>query len=204
MDNAVALVQAYLRVNGYFTVSEYPVLEATRGGGVQSATDLDILAVRFPGAGSEITGTRAPNAAHAAHLAPDAALGVPADHPDMLIGEVKEARATLNAAATDPAVLRAVLVRFGCCSRDEAPAIIAHLIREGWAVLPAGHRLRLIAFGSTVEQDGGRYAALSLGHVLEFLRRYLRDHWEVLRHAESKDPAFGFLVMTEKALRGTQ
>ena len=27
MDNAVALVQAYLRVNGYFTVVEYPVLE---------------------------------------------------------------------------------------------------------------------------------------------------------------------------------
>jgi hypothetical protein len=25
MDNAVALVQAYLHVNGYFTVAEYPV-----------------------------------------------------------------------------------------------------------------------------------------------------------------------------------
>jgi hypothetical protein len=30
MDNAVALVQAYLRVNGYFTVAEYPVVEAMR------------------------------------------------------------------------------------------------------------------------------------------------------------------------------
>ena len=28
MDNTVALVEAYLRVNGYFTVSEYPILEA--------------------------------------------------------------------------------------------------------------------------------------------------------------------------------
>ncbi len=27
MDNAVALVQAYLRVNGYFTVAEYPSLK---------------------------------------------------------------------------------------------------------------------------------------------------------------------------------
>lgn len=27
--DAVALVQAYLRVNGYFTVTEYPVLERT-------------------------------------------------------------------------------------------------------------------------------------------------------------------------------
>lgn len=27
MDTAVALVQAYLHVNGYFTVVEFPVLE---------------------------------------------------------------------------------------------------------------------------------------------------------------------------------
>lgn len=54
MDPAVALVQAYLRVNGYFTVAEYPVLEATRSGGFQMATDLDLLAFRFPGAGRAI------------------------------------------------------------------------------------------------------------------------------------------------------
>lgn len=30
MDNAVALVQAYLHVNGYFTVAEYPVLEVLK------------------------------------------------------------------------------------------------------------------------------------------------------------------------------
>jgi hypothetical protein len=28
MDTAVALTQAYLHVNGYFTVTEYPVLES--------------------------------------------------------------------------------------------------------------------------------------------------------------------------------
>jgi uncharacterized membrane protein YedE/YeeE len=51
MDTAVALVEAYLNVNGYFTVAEYPVLEASRHGGVRAATDLDVLAFRFPGAG---------------------------------------------------------------------------------------------------------------------------------------------------------
>ncbi len=30
MDVAVALVQAYLQVNGYFTVCEYPVIERRR------------------------------------------------------------------------------------------------------------------------------------------------------------------------------
>ena len=48
MDHAVALVEAYLRVNGYFTVSEYPVVEARRYGGFRTATDLDILAFASP------------------------------------------------------------------------------------------------------------------------------------------------------------
>ena len=48
MDNAVALVQAYVRVNGYFTVAEYPVIEAARDGHYRAVTDLDILAFRFP------------------------------------------------------------------------------------------------------------------------------------------------------------
>ena len=40
MDTAVGLVQAYLRVNGYFTVAEYPVLDATGPGGPRTITDL--------------------------------------------------------------------------------------------------------------------------------------------------------------------
>ena len=47
MDNAVALVRAYLHLNGYFTVTEFPVMEALRGGGFRTATDLDVLAFRF-------------------------------------------------------------------------------------------------------------------------------------------------------------
>ena len=52
MDVAVELAQAYLQVNGYFTVAEYPVLEALKHA-ARSATDLDILAFRFPMAGCE-------------------------------------------------------------------------------------------------------------------------------------------------------
>lgn len=58
MDTAVALVQAYLRVNGYFTVAEYPVVEATGGGRHRSLTDIDILAFRFPGAGRPLGGNQ--------------------------------------------------------------------------------------------------------------------------------------------------
>jgi hypothetical protein len=38
-----------------------------------------------------------------------------------------------------------------------------------------------------------------LRDVVEFLRRFLRAHWDVLHHADFKDPAFSFLMMLEKA-----
>ena len=201
MDNAVALVQAYLRVNGYFTVTEFPVVEAMRGGAYRTATDLDILAVRFPGAGHLVPASGRRGGADQEHTVTDAALGIPTEHGDMVVGEVKEGRAVLNAGAADPAVLRTVLVRFGCCSREEAPALVEALLRDGSALLPIGHRIRLVAFGSvTAGAAGQKYLAVSLGEIVEFLRRYLRDHWDVLRPAEYKDPALGFLVLLEKAL----
>lgn len=58
MDPAVDLVQAHLRVNGHFTVSEYPVLACLGADRYQMATDLDILAFRFAGAGRHIPGDR--------------------------------------------------------------------------------------------------------------------------------------------------
>jgi len=194
MDNAVFLVQAYLRINGYFTVSEYPVIMPAPGGGYRTATDLDILAFRFPGAGRMSPQEEG---------APDPALGVRGDHADMLIGEVKEGRAELNGAATDPAVLRAVLTRFGCCTPDAVGEAVGVLRRRGSAPLPGGHEVRLVAFGSTLEsRHGGRYFRLTLGHILEFLEAYVERYWESLRVEESKDPALGFLILAGKAKRG--
>ena len=205
MDNAVALVQAYLRVNGYFTVTEYPVVEVTRGRTYRTATDLDLLAFRFPHAGQLVPARgRGGGADEMQHTVIDPALDVPAGLGDMLVGEVKEGRGVLNAATADPAVLRTALVRFGCCSQEEAPSLVDALLRDGRAVLPVGHRVRIAVFGSTTGgMVGGKYLAISLGHIIDFLQRFLRDHWEVLRQAEYKDPAFGFLVLLEKALPRT-
>lgn len=206
MDTAVALVQAYLRVNGYFTVAEFPIVEGARGGGYRSATDVDILAVRFPRARHLVAG-----AGHAAHrdrdpFGVDPALGIPADEPDMIVGEVKEGTATLNDAATDPAVLRAVLARFGCCPPEHAAHAAERLLRRGHVVLENGHHLRLLAFGSVVPPGAERaetpYRCVSLGHVIAYLEQYLRDHWAVLRAEGTKDPALGALLVREKARRG--
>ena len=83
MNTAVAIVQAYLNVNGYFTVVEYPVLEAYRHGPARSVTDLDVLAVRFSGAGHEIVRGKAHRPMGDRAFEPDPALGCPPDRPDI-------------------------------------------------------------------------------------------------------------------------
>jgi hypothetical protein len=205
MADAVDLVRAYLHVNGYFTVSEYPVLEQQRGGGYRTVTDLDVLAFRFAGAGPmPVAPGRHPLLAPAL-LEPDAVLGRRRGEADMIVAEVKEGHARLNRAARDPGVLEAALVRFGCCEAKEAGQVVVRLIQKGEASTGHGHRIRLLAFGSTVPGAGsGGYTAISLGHVLSFLRTHLRDNWEVVQHAQVLDPALGFLSLLEKAERGTE
>ncbi|MGZ8710341.1 MAG: hypothetical protein ACXW28_08955, partial [Thermoanaerobaculia bacterium] len=48
MDHAVALVQAYLQLNGYFTSAESPIIAGAGRSGFRTITDIDILAFRFP------------------------------------------------------------------------------------------------------------------------------------------------------------
>lgn len=202
MDNSVALVQAYLRVNGYFTVAEYPVVEAMREGGYRMATDLDILAFRFPGSGRLIQqARRASGSDRLLAKAPDEVLAIGRDEADMLIGEVKEGRAELNQAATDHSVLRSALTRFGCCPPDHVPHLVDALLKHGKVTTPNGHSIRMVAFGSIAPGGSHRYAVILLGHVVQFLRNYLRENWDVLHAAEFKDPAFGFLMTLEKAAR---
>lgn len=204
MDQAVALVEAYLRVNGFFTVTEYPVVEAHRYGGFRTATDLDVLAFRFPRAvklADKLPGGHHEPAAH--FCAPDPELGVNNDEAVMLIGEVKEGHAELNQAATDAAVLQAALTRFGCCEPDDVPGVVRSLMRDGHARTHCGHIVRLVAFGSSPSQmSQPKYKVILLGHVERFLLEFIRQNWEPIHSAQFKDPAFGFLVMQEKAKLG--
>jgi hypothetical protein len=42
---------------------------------------------------------------------------------------------------------------------------------------------------------------ITLGHIVEFIENYLREHWEVLRHSEFSNPAIGFFMLREKVRR---
>lgn len=46
MDIAVNLVESYLRLNGYLTITEVDVPELGVSGKYESITDVDLLAVR--------------------------------------------------------------------------------------------------------------------------------------------------------------
>ena len=194
MDNAVVLVQAYVRLNGYLTVSEHPVI-ARHGRGFRIMTDLDILAVRFPSSG-EPAGDRQDSPEGA--VGPDPMLDICGERPDMLIGEVKEGRAVLNAAATNPHAIRAALRRFGCCGSRDLEQAVRRLLEGGTADLPIGHRVRLVAFGTALPDGRPRHLVITLGCCPAHLTAYVRHNWDAVRHTESKDPALGMLMLFEK------
>jgi hypothetical protein len=198
MDHAVALVQAYLQLNGYFTSAEYPIV-AGAGRKTRTITDIDILAFRFP-AGVPSNPRRRPKGLDIKEI--DPGLGIPRTAVDMIIGEVKEGRVGFNSAVRDPEVLKAVITRFGETPEDEE-RVIHELLEHGTTRLPSGYSVRLIVFASL--PPGAPVPPcriISLGHVLDFLQNYVTKHWNLLRHLQFKDPAFGFLMTLEKARRG--
>lgn len=203
MDSATALTRVYLHLNGYFTITEYPVLELMARGGYRAATDIDILAYRLPRSGGLLPARGGHFGVEVHEFIPDPELGEFGQHPDLLIAEVKEGAAELNRGARTPAVLTAVLTRFGCAPPSEQEHVVEALLRKGEATVSSGLRVRLLAFGSSIPSPiSGAYRRISLGHVIDFLERHLREHWDLISQAQTHDPGFGFLATMEKARRG--
>lgn len=159
MTTAVGLVESYLRLNGYFTVTEYQVQHPVAGqpGMYETATDLDILAVRLPWAAETVL--RHPQRTKEVRcevlLADDQVLAAARDVPDVLIGEVKEGAAELNRGLRTPEVLHAALRRIGCCPEAHLADAAGALLRQGQVALEPARgvacRVRLAAFCGYVD-----------------------------------------------------
>ncbi len=208
MDPAVALAQAYLYANQYFTVTEYPIVEAFAPGRFRSATDIDVIAVRFPEAARFVPGGTAEGDAAGRAGGADAAGGVlvgdldprlraPQDRVHIVIAEVKEGQAELNRGGRDPRVLEAVLRRVGRYGPSDHATTIEHLLRHGVHDTPQA-RVSMVAFG-TYPGDRGPYTTITFARVIRWLRRLARGHWDVLQNAQFKDPALAFLMLLEKS-----
>lgn len=200
MDVSTELVRAYLHVNGYFTATDYPLVESRRDHTPRTVTDIDMLAVRLghpdvatrqhPQKLSTVSG---PVTAH-----PDAALKSPNSHTDMIVAEIKQGRAQVNPAATDRRVLAAALTRFGCCSTSEAPGLVNTLIRNGSARTECDHTIRMVIFASHGDRAPRGWHWIHLEHVFRFLDHFLRYERNSLAHADLHDPALAWLSLMHK------
>lgn len=198
MDTAVALIQGYLQANGYFTITEMPVVEAVEGG-YRTATDIDILAVRFPGTGLMVPGwTKEQREAHP--FRPDPVLNVPEDRIDLLIGEIKEGKAEFNRGAKRPPILQVALHRLGRSDLAEVEKAARRLGRTGTCSIGDRFRARLVAFGSQPpDRPPKGHEVILLEHVFRFLQKTIQDNWDVIKHVQMKGQALGLLMTYEKA-----
>ena len=205
MDPAVGLVESYLRLNGYFTVTGFQVQHPSGGGRYETATDLDVLAVRLPHAADTVL--RHPQGRGEERceilLAEDPALELQANIPDVLIGEVKEGAAQLNRRLTSPEVLHAALRRSGCCPEGHTAAAAAALAATGEFRVSAEHgpsrRVRLVSFCGHVEEPPvPAVLVVTLSHILEFIMERLREYRPILRSARFSDPTLNLLKLLDK------
>lgn len=205
MDTAVALVAAYLRFNGYISIPEQPILVGEgQPWKYHTATDLDILAVRFPHAAIIVPrdGGGPPWEDDDLKLEADPLLDLQEGVVDVLVAEVKEGRPRLNEALRDPVVLQAALARLDAGFDDPLERVAAALIERGEARTEAGGRkwrFRLAAFGDgSPVQEGGPFHVFSLRHVALFLMRTMAEHHKVWRDAQFGDTVLDLLHLLDK------
>lgn len=203
MDTAVALVKAYLQINGYFCVSEYPLLETNKGGSVRTVSDLDILAFRFPHAGRETSVRKRRKLVGDVRFEPDAELGAPHDKADMIVGEVKRGRARFNPPARKPDVLAGALMRFGCCTPSQSKNLAYELLHHGHAESEHGHEIRMVAFGDVDDSEEPgvpthKWHTVSLENTVRCLRQHLHDNWDVLRRVHFSNDTLDLLAILER------
>lgn len=198
MDVCTSLVQAYLHVNGYFTTTDYPLVEQVPHQPPRTLTDMDMLAVRFAGHESTMDGVRKPRVSGPVSAEVDPVLGVKDGQTDMIVAEIKQGRAQVNPGARNRHALAGALARFGCCAKREAPSLVRTLLQHGHAQGEQGHVIRMVLFASQGERAPRGWHWVHLDHVFMFLDGYLTREQKTLGHVDLHDPALAWLTLLHK------
>lgn len=197
MDIGVDLVEAYLRLNGYFTISEFEVQRETSPGVFQTITDVDIIGLRLPGpvyiADSHGKG------GSPALLVEDPVLEHEEDTIDVIIGEVKQGEAVFNPGLTDHHTLHTVLQRVSWLyevdvhdvARDLEEHLVCRQATHGGTIV----RTRLVAFGRSPVNNVN---TISLTHIFNTMVGQLEQFGEALRPAQFKNPAAALIQLLVK------
>jgi hypothetical protein len=198
MDIAVNLVESYLRLNGYLTLTEVDVQQPGPGGKYESITDVDVLAVRYPG------DLFAVDVDHAWDgrllLIKDPGLFLAERMVDVIVGEVKQGPARLNPAITRHEVLHQMLRRLDWIYEEGVGRTVEELQEAGISESPgrsgAVIRTRLVAFGAHPGEPNVN--TIPLGHVLAQVVGFLERFEDVLRPSQFGEPAPALLHLLVK------
>lgn len=196
MDIAVNLVENYLRLSGYFTLSEF---EVQRRGefGYETVTDVDIMAVRLPG--EVFAGD--PHAEEDCRLLliEDPVLRLEPGLIDVVIGEVKQGEAEFNPGIRRHEVLHSMLRRVQWFYDEPLQEVVDGLqdglIRRSPARGGGEIRTRLVAFGRAPHCD---LHTISHTHIVNTLLRFFSGTDEAFKPVQFRDPAPAMLSLLLK------
>lgn len=194
-DPALALTVAYLRLNGYFLLTEQE-LHIRESVGYRTLTDIDIMALRpptAPGPPHHRLGQGVEECLIVTDV--DPALDVDTGRFDVIVGEVKTAAAELNPALLTPGALHATLRRIGDLFTTPLDEVVDDLIADGSTTTPTA-RVRLVVFAGY--GGVGRATTIHLGDAARFIRSHLHAHHELYRVTRFSDSATALLALLEK------
>lgn len=195
MDAAIDIVETYLRVNGFFTVTEYPILVRAPDGRLREGTDVDIMAVRMAGGGRVLP---RPRLHDGSKMDIDPALDIDWRRTEMIIGEVKEGAADANRGMFREDLMLQALRRFGAVPRERLVELCKTLLAEGEAMWD-GHRIRLVSFGTKPPHQPQPATYMPLRRVLEYLHDFVRRNRERGGQPRFRDPVLAQLAIQQKA-----
>lgn len=199
VDAASGLVEAYLHVNGYLTLSEWQVQALNQHGQWDTITDVDVLAIRFPGE-IYLADSHDPDVQSTLQVPGDLLLleeGV----IDVIVGEIKEGEAVFNPAMTRHETLHTVLHRLRWLyGADGLTPVVVDLTERGISRTPAPGggevRTRLVAFGQAPQLTVN---TIPIGLLIERATAFLAEHDALLRSARFANPVAATLKLLHKA-----
>lgn len=204
MDAASGLVEMLLRVNGYLTLTEWQIQGLNSRGEWDTITDVDVLALRFPG-DVYLADSHDPEIQSTLRVTGELLMLEP-DVIDVIVGEIKEGEAVFNPALSRHETLHTVLHRLGWLYTGYGlDRVVSDLADKGTCRSPAPGggtvRTRLVAFGRAPALTMN---TVPLGEILEYSTALLAAHSDLFRSARFANPVAATLKLLHKAGFGVQ
>ncbi len=179
------------------TLSEFEVQARRSDGGFDTITDVDIMAIRFPG--DVFAGDPHEEADSRLLLLEDPVLELRPDQIDIIVGEVKQGEAVFNPGIRRHKVLHSILRRVAWLFDTGIDRVVDDLGKDKVCEAPARGggtvRVRLVAFGRAEKSN---MHTISHTHIVETLMGFFSGLDDAFRPVQFRDPAPAMLSLLRK------